>query len=447
MANEVVSGTTALDQEKFLASKLLALSYQKLVAASVCDKVQQPRGAGLQAYFIRYKRMDVPLVPLTEGVDPANSSFTLEQVTVTLDQWGDVITITDVAELTTKHPLVTTATNLLSDNAQRVIDREIQLVWLSGTSVTYGDGVVTSRAAITTAHNVSDVLMTKVRATMSHLGAPPRGGPSGQSVGAASGNLRGGNSYLAITDAFVTGDIMKTSTSLGTWVSVAMYNQASKLYNSEVGTWLGFRWVETNFIPIFTMLGNTTAAVTSGNAFGTNTPTVTAGTGGSLAAVAHFFKVTRKSKQRGFEEDISIEHSITPGATGTLTFNFTGLTAGYVYNVYLGTTTGDANLRLAAQNVEVGASAVITVVPGTGSTAPANVNPTGTPNVHVVYIFGEEAVNWVGLQSLQVKTTPAEASHSNPLALRRKIGYKFMAKAMIRDQQRLMRVEVTSSNG
>ena len=97
MANEITSSTTSTDQEKFLAAKLLSRSLQKLVAASLCDKVEQKKGAGLTAYFVRYKRMNVPLVPLTEGTDPSNSSFSLEQVTVTLDQWGDVITLTDVA--------------------------------------------------------------------------------------------------------------------------------------------------------------------------------------------------------------------------------------------------------------------------------------------------------------------------------------------------------------
>ena len=43
------------------------------------------------------------------------------------------------------------ATELLADNAQRVIDREVQKVWLAGTNVFYGDNTVTSRGAITSA--------------------------------------------------------------------------------------------------------------------------------------------------------------------------------------------------------------------------------------------------------------------------------------------------------
>jgi N4-gp56 family major capsid protein len=452
MANEVLSSTTSTDQEKFLASKLISRSLQKLVAASVCDKVEQKKGAGLTAYFVRYKRMNVPLVPISEGVDPANSSFQLEQVTVTPDQWGDVITITDVAELTTSHPLLQQAQELLSDNAQRVLDREVQIVWLSGTNVQYGDASVTSRRAITTSMKISDSLITRARVGLADGGAPPRGGPSGgQRVTDATGTLNSGQSYLGIAGVQLMGDIMTAGTSLGTWASVAMYANQKALYNAEVGTWLGIRWVETNFIPKYKMLGNTTAAVASGSAFGTDTPLVTAVDGGGTltSATGYFFKVTRKDKLRGFEEEISIEHSMTSTATGnneSFTFNFAGLTAGYVYNLYFGATTGDANLKLHTANIEVGTTVTVAAVPASTQTPPDNVNPTGTPTVHVVYIHGAESTNWLGLQDLKVYLTDAgRPTTDNPLLLRRKLGYKFMGKAMIRDQTRLLRLELAST--
>lgn len=65
MANEIVSSTTSSDQEKMLASKLLERSYQKLVMASLMDKVKMQQGSGLTAYFVRYKRMYVPVATLT----------------------------------------------------------------------------------------------------------------------------------------------------------------------------------------------------------------------------------------------------------------------------------------------------------------------------------------------------------------------------------------------
>ncbi len=444
------------DQEKFLAAKLLQRTNLRLVCASICEKIAQPKGSGLTANFVRYTRMQVPLTALTEGTDPSDSTFSLETVTATMDQWGAVLTLSDVAILTTAHPLLQQAMDLLSDNAQRVIDREVQIVWLAGTNVQYGDGSVTARASITTAMKLSDATIHKARITLSDAGVPGRGGPYKEPKGQeAAGTLLNGQHYLGVAGPQVMADIMASGTSLGTFASVATYANQKSLYNSEIGTWLGVRWVETNFIPKFTMLGNTTAAVASAAAGGTNTPVITAvATGGDLkSATTYFWKVTRKSLTRGFEEDISIAHSTSSGGSGdneSFTFNFTGLTAGYVYNLYFdsvvdGGTGTDATLLLHTANIAVGTTVTVTTEQLTGTAAPANVNTTGSPNIYVVYIHGESSVGWVGLQELQVMVTPDAATTDNPLKLRRKVSYKFMGKSYIRNQSCLIRVEVAST--
>lgn len=463
MANEILSTTTASDQEVFIAAELIKRSNLKLVAASLCEKVKQKRGSGLTAKFIRYKRMYVPLTTLTEGTDPANSTFELDSVTVTLSQWGAIMTTTDVAELTTLHPLMTQMVELMADNAQRVIDREIQIVWFAGTNVQYGDGVVTTRRTITAAMKISDSVINKAYVTMTDAGAGPRSGPSlsntkNVNVGSANAasSINGANHYVGVCGPQVMKDIQTASASFGTWASAMTYNKVQGLYNAEVGTWLGVRWVETNFIPKLNMLGNTTAAVVSGVAFGTNTPVVTAvTTGGTLtSATTYFYKVTRKSKLRGFEEDISIAHSTASTATGdneSFTFNFTGLTAGYVFDVYFDTvqaggTGTDATLGLVAENVEVGVTTTVTGIGLAASgTPPDNVNTTGTPTIHPVYFFGKEACSWVGLQELSVHMTKDESIIGNVLRLKRAIGYKFLAKAVVIDQTRILRAEVAST--
>lgn len=454
MANEITSVTTSTDQEKFLAAKLLNRSLLKLVAASICEKVQQPKGTGLTAYFVRYKRMNVPVSSLSEGVDPSNSTFSLEQVTVTLDQWGDVLTLTDVSQLTTKHPLVQQAMELLSENAQRVIDREVQLVWLAGTNVQYGDGSVSSRSTITSGMKISDTILHKAYVNLVDAGAPPREGPAGGVlVAQAQGQYLNGRSYVAVAGPQVIRDVMATSTSFGSWVSVASYQNAKALYNAEVGTWLGFRFVETNFIPKFSMYGNTTAAVTPGasDSFGSGTPGVLGvATGGNLAAGTYPLKVTRKDLLRGFEEAISLEHTVVVGGTtvGSIAFVMPS-TSGYVYNVYLGAAgtagSGDANLKLVSANIAASGTLLVTAVPSSTVTAPANVNTTGTPVIHPVYIHGAMSCAWVGLQDLKMMVTGDQPTTDNPLMLRKKLGYKYLAKSVILDQTRLLRLEVASA--
>lgn len=453
MAASTSSSTTAYDQEKFLESKLLARSLLKLVCSSVCDKVNMPKGAGTTAYFVRYRRMYVPVAALSEGVTPTASTFTLDQVTVTLDQWGDLITVTDIAQLTTKHPIMQQIMDLLSDNAQRVIDREIQIVWLANTNVLYGDGsTVSARPDITSSMKLTDLLITRAYAQLQDAGVPERGGPdSGYNVDGSGSIIGSGQNYVGFCGPQVLADIRTAGTSLGTWASVAMYANQKALYNAEQGTWLGIRWVVTNFIPKFTTFGNTTTAIASGATMGVTGFSLTANaTGGALpATTTYYFKFTRKDLLRGFEECISIEHTQASGAgvgVNSFTVQFPS-TAGYVYNTYFGSASGDANLKLAASNTAASGTVTITAASSSTTVAPASNSKSGTsgPTVHVVYIHGAASCAWVGLQALRVMVTPDEATLYDPLAQQRAVSYKFMAKAMVKDADRILRLEVAST--
>ena len=452
-APSVSSATTAADQKKYLHAKLLKNAHLRLVCRDICEKIKLPEGHGLQATFVRYQRMNLPQATITEGIDPNVSTFSLATVTVTLDQWGDVLVLSDIAQLTTSHPLVTQALKLLADNAARVMDREVQIVWLAGTNVTYGDGTVATRAGITTAMRLTDTVLQRAYVSLTDGGAAPRGGPNGDKDytegGESSGSsLNGSAAYVAVAGPQVLADI-RSSVALGGWLDVAMYNNVKGIYNMEVGRWMGIRWVQTNFIPKFTMLGDTTAAVASGANFGVGqTPTVTAIDGGGTrtSGTTYWFKVTSKLKTRGFEENISIRHSMAAAATGnneSFSFNFTGLPTDRVYNVYFGTADSDASLFLAASNIESGATVVVTSVPA-GVNPPGNVNPVGTPTIHPVYIHGEGSCAWVGLQNLQVMKSRDGATTDNPLELRKTLGYKFLAKTVILNQMFMLRIEVAS---
>jgi N4-gp56 family major capsid protein len=444
------STTLNKDQEKFLVGKLLARSYLNLTMGSLCDKLQMKDGAGLTAYMVRYARMNVPVATLTEGTTPTESTFALEEVTVTLDQWGDYVILTDVAELTTKHPVMEQAQKLLADNAARVMDREITVVMLAGTNVTYGDGSVTARNAITGAMIISDGLLKDARATLTNAGAPPFGGPAGDAQNSSKGYQRG-SGYILVCGPEVVNDIMTPSVNYGSFVNIAAFTDPGLLLTGEVGKWLNFRVVESNFIPRFTRLGNTTIANASGSGFGVTGLTVTmSGPGaGTLAnATTYAYKVTRKSLLRGFEEEISIIHTTaTAAASSTCTFVLPS-TAGYVYNIYFDKTsasTTDAGLGLVAQNQAAGATVAVTAVAGASAAQPpANIENT-VSLVHPVFIVAQEALAWVGFYNTKILMSPATATKDDPLAQRRTIGYKYFGKSVIKDQTRLLRLEVCSS--
>lgn len=461
---------TSLDREKYLHAKLIERSLVFLQCGSVLETIKLPEGVGLTGHFVRYDRLNVPMVSLTEGSLPDEDNPSVSEVQVVLDQMGGRMTLSDIAMLATKHPLVEEATKLLADQAQRVIDREIQKVFLAGTNVQYFDGSRADRTEITTSDKLNDTVLHKARVTLVNDGTPPRGGPgggvqlgqgvekAGSGVMSAKGNsATNGKHFVAICGPEVMADMRLASTTLGTFVSVAMYRDQSRLYNYEMGEWLGFRWIETNFIPKFNLLGNTTEAVSSASAFGTDTPVVTAvnGSGSLKSATTFFYKVTRKHKLRGFEEDISIAHSTASEASGdneSFTFNFTGVDDDYVYNLYFDTeATGgdgsDGELGLAEENIESGDTVTVTTV-ATGDAPPSSVCDASDSNiatVHPIYICGEDFGSWVHLDPLKVIVTGDQATiGGNELLQKKSIGWKYLGKAVIKDQLRILRVEVHS---
>lgn len=457
----MTNSSLSTDQRKFLAAKLLRNTYLKLVCASVCSSAKFERGSGLTGYFIRYKRMNVPVTTITEGSDPTPSSFTIESVTVTLEQWGDSLQITDVAKLTTAHPVMQLAQQLLSDNAQRVIDREVQLVWLAGTNIIYGDGAVTTRATITKDMKASDDVIGKAYVTLGDAGAQPRGAPGAvdnydkADTGKPS-TLVGPQAYLGICGMQITQDVRRAAMAYGTWAAVGTYNSAQDVRMNVVGLWNGIRWVETNFIPKYQRLGSATVAVTTTNSFGTNTPTITsASTGGTLTdGATYYWKITAKDLTRGFEEYISIEHTTAATSsanTNKFTFDFALCTAGYVFNVYFGSATGDSNLKqFSTTNIAVGSTAVVTAVPSSTTTAPASLRASGDGSdpsyIHVLYLHGEESCIWSELQDLEFMVVENKPAPGNLLGLNQWVSYKFLGKAMRCNESFMLRCEFASTN-
>src|ERR1700744_3335379 len=90
------------DIEAYIADKTLPPARRKLVVYQFGDPLTLTKGRGVPYTATRYNRVPFPYAPLSEGVPPVGEVMTISQVTATALQWGDKITITDVAELTIK---------------------------------------------------------------------------------------------------------------------------------------------------------------------------------------------------------------------------------------------------------------------------------------------------------------------------------------------------------
>ena len=130
VANQFVA-----DIEAFIADETLPLARRQLVAYQFGDPLTLPKGRGVTYTATRYNRIPLPYAPLSEGVPPIGQTMTIGQVSATAQQWGDKVTITDVAELTIKHPLVTKARELIGLQVGETLDRNTFVNLLAGAQV------------------------------------------------------------------------------------------------------------------------------------------------------------------------------------------------------------------------------------------------------------------------------------------------------------------------
>jgi N4-gp56 family major capsid protein len=103
-------------------------------------------GAGVQGqpFFI-----PLALTPLVEGVTPAGSRLTFQDYTANLNQYGDFVMITDVIEDTHEDPILSEATQVMSEQAAVTIETVRWNIIKAGTNVYYANGG--ARNAVNTA--------------------------------------------------------------------------------------------------------------------------------------------------------------------------------------------------------------------------------------------------------------------------------------------------------
>lgn len=103
--------------------------------------------------FRRYNALPNTPQALTEGVTPAGQTLTVTDVTATLTQYGDKVTITDVILDTHEDQTLNEAVNLLGEQAAQMIEKMRFGVIKAGTNVLYANG--SARNAVNTAISIT----------------------------------------------------------------------------------------------------------------------------------------------------------------------------------------------------------------------------------------------------------------------------------------------------
>lgn len=434
------------DVEQYIQDKTLPLTQQQLVVYWFGDALTLPKGRGTQYAASRYIRVPLPFQPLAEGVPPVGQAMTLQQVVATAVQWGDKITVTDVADLTIKHPLFQKAIELCGLAVAETHERNTFNALLGGTQINYVNSRG-SRAALNSGDVLNPHEINRATAALLTIGAPMYNGQerTDEKLNAEMGGYKASNNpramqhYTAVLHPLVVGDMRENSTIVTAW----SYSDINRLYNFELGEWGGVRFTMSNMVPTFTGLANNAAGLT-----------FTPGTAGSLATNSYYVIVTGSAATTQYESQIyqvSASQSVT-GPTGSITVT-TPSTTGFTYNVYIGTSSSPTNLGTTTSGPLVGPQAgmavqlppsTTVVITGIGNAQTPPAAPATGVTVYPTFVFGKGAYGIVKLDDVQF-TYLKTADKADPLNQLRVVGWKFFEGVLLENQQFFMRIESSSA--
>jgi N4-gp56 family major capsid protein len=138
------------------------------------DKTPIPSNSSKTIQFVREEKFAVSQTPtqLTEGIPPDATGLTVNYFQATVEQYGFLVRLSDLAELTAKHPIVQRSMELMGLQASETYDQLIFNVLSANTNV-YRPNGKTSNLGLTQSDTVGYNDLVALEANLQDQAARP----------------------------------------------------------------------------------------------------------------------------------------------------------------------------------------------------------------------------------------------------------------------------------
>ena len=237
------AGNVAADLITYMSARLLEVAELNMVLDQFGEKVPLPSNSSKTIRFVREEKLSVSASPtqLTEGVPPDAVGITLNQFEATAEQYGVVIRISDLAELTARHNIVERTIYVLGLQAAETYDQLIYNVLDAATNV-YRPNARAADTSLLASDLVGYNDLIELDAILNGVGARP---------------FEGGE-YVLITSPQPYAGMLKDPD----FKASNQFKAPEKIWNAEVAVLGGFRVVRSN-APGFASTAQTTSGATS----------------------------------------------------------------------------------------------------------------------------------------------------------------------------------------
>lgn len=241
---DTLQGSTDFAQTAYDLMTFFALRPQLYFDALADVEPTNQSMAGSAVKFTITNDLAFATVALNESSDVTPVVLSDSQVTLTLAEYGNAVTTTALARGTSFLDLDPIVANVVGFNAGGSLDTLAKIVLQAGTNVNYAVGngtqTATARNQVTPANTLVASDVRQVRAQLLRNNVPMIGGY-----------------YFSFIHPDVSYDL-RGQTGAATWNEPHAYSQPENIWTGELGSFSGFRFVETPRAPIFADAGSST---------------------------------------------------------------------------------------------------------------------------------------------------------------------------------------------
>ena len=261
MANTTRTEITA-EVNYFYDRALLERATPSLVHNRYAQVRDLPKNAGTDSVkFRRYGSLTANTTALSEGVTPAGTQLSITDVTATVLQYGDYVTLTDVVLMETYDPILTETAEILGEQAGDSLDRLCRAVLVAGASAQYAS-TATSVATVDDAMKLDRAEIKEAVRTLKGNNAKPITSMINPSTGYNTTPVNA--AFIGIVHPSTTYDLDDATG----WIPVEKYANKADVMPNEVGSLAGVRFIEST--NAYTVAGTLVTTVYGTLVFGQN---------------------------------------------------------------------------------------------------------------------------------------------------------------------------------
>lgn len=211
--------------------------------------------------FRRYGSLTATTTALSEGVTPSGSQLSVTDVTATVLQYGDYVTLTDKVLRDTYDPILTETADILGEQAGDSLDQLCRNVLVAGASEQYAS-TASSVATVAAGMKLDRAEVKEAVRTLKGNNAKPVTSMVDSSTGYNTTPIN--RAYIGIVHPSTTYDLDDATG----WIPVEKYANKSDVMPDEIGSLGGVRFLESS--NAYTIGGTLVTTVYGSLIFGQN---------------------------------------------------------------------------------------------------------------------------------------------------------------------------------